>query len=371
MAKVPEYPDKLSHRVRSVLPVKVQDTIIELKLALDKGADVSSLISEFREGTNSMPAAAVPQACSELQYLGRLNIAIYGEAKIIRIAEWLKLKSGPPPLAPRELALRVLNVYPALGHLLQFYGDGYVREASLRGLAVPPESPFEFTAIVYRLNDWVSQVRDAATTYAQSSFPSTDPQLIAFAALFLLPRIDNFSRWKSKQKQLVFETFLRSDVLNELESILLNELSEGLGRPFNRMLRWPHLDKALPRLAKEARQPAVRAIAIDALLNKRARSFDGYKTEWVDKTYGRSRRVPAFSVRKFEHNESIGDLFTLGTGDKASIVRKVTAMALNERDMEQSQQRNEAAAKLAEDKSAAVRIHAAHYLKQLEHHPRA
>jgi hypothetical protein len=119
MAKVPEYPDKLSHRMRSVLPVKVQDTIVELKLALDKGADVSSLISEFREGTNSMPAAAVPQACSELQYLGWLNIAIYGEAKIIRIAEWLKLKSGPPPLAPRELALRALPGAWALTSILR------------------------------------------------------------------------------------------------------------------------------------------------------------------------------------------------------------------------------------------------------------
>jgi hypothetical protein len=59
--------------------------------------------------------------------------------------------------------------------LFLFHPSGYIREAALDALNSPPTSPFFFSALAWRLNDWVQPVRQAAERCAKRVLHRTAP----------------------------------------------------------------------------------------------------------------------------------------------------------------------------------------------------
>lgn len=74
---------------------------------------------------------------------------------------------------------------------------------------------------------------------------------------------------------------------------------EPLGTKLQYALRGPCLDAFLPELARQAIHPAVRAVAFQTLLRRRASWPVGFGMAWVDKRFGISQRttLAAFLAR--------------------------------------------------------------------------
>lgn len=85
--------------------------------------------------------------------------------------------------------MAALTKHPALGYFFIFHGDGHLREAALKCLIEPPDSPFEFAAVTYRLNDWVEQVRDVAYDCASKLFPNVSAEVVAESSFLAYPVI--------------------------------------------------------------------------------------------------------------------------------------------------------------------------------------
>ena len=358
-----EFLDFISHRKRSVLPAKYQSLLVNLCNKLTERMDAASAIEELKQEGSFIPAKSVPRAAVEIQEALGLGVRFFRKPSASEPIKLLRYILNSQPISPKEYLLKCLDRQSGLGTFLQFHRDGYIRETSIKSLVAAPHGAFEFTSIVYRLNDWVSQVRDATSIYAASYFPLTDPKTIASSALFLLPMIDSFNRWKPDTARLVADTFWRDDVLNELEILMLQNPKTGLGRPLNALMRCSYFDKSLPKLAMFAKQPIVRAMALDSLINKRARFVNGVKKQWIDKVYNLSRNVPNYVDREFEHSEDIAKLLLLGAKDRASSVRKIIAASLNQTSHAPIAAKNEVAKLLANDSSPAVRLQVDFFMK--------
>jgi len=229
----------------------------------------------------------------------------------------------------------------------------------------PPDNPFEFTAIAYRLNDWVGQVRNAAHGHACKLFPQTSAGVVAEASLFLFTQIQHFGRWGERERHVLETTLYRRDVMPAFAHLLSQRPPGRVGRIFRQALRKPGLDDMLPRLTCEGALPLVRAIALETLIMRRARWMQGYGYEWVDKRFGIRRRVPRFDQRAVEHQLDVEDLLTQAAKDRAVAVRKVVTRGLIDLRHNLSSAMIDVGRLLSQDQSSSVRSRAEFYLKNL------
>ena len=176
-----------------------------------------------------------------------------------RVLKLFKIKSEQDVMLETE----------GLEYLYLFHGDGYLREAALDKLATPLNNPFLFTAVAYRLNDWVRDVRRAAHACALRCFPITKAEVIAVAALFLIEQKDAWRRWADVSSVLE-ETLRRGDVVACLAAEIKHRRNGPMGRVLRYALRSDLIDDHLPDLSVAAEQPAVRAAALQALIDGRA-----------------------------------------------------------------------------------------------------
>jgi len=265
----------------------------------------------------------------------------------------------------RNAELGALKRIPALSHLYIFHGDGWLREAALKCLNEPPDNPFAFAALRYRLNDWVEQVRDAAHDCASRLFPHTSAGVVAEASFFLFTQIHHFGRWGERERHVLESALYRHDVMQVLADLLMQRPAGRVGIVLRQALRRPGLDGALPRLAREADLPQVRATALETLIMRRARWPAGYRYEWIDKRFGFRRRVPRFEQRPIDHQIDIEELLAQGAHDRAVVVRKVVAQGLIDLRRDLSPAMNDVGRSLSEDKASSVRLRAEFYLSNL------
>ncbi len=104
-----------------------------------------------------------------------------------------------------------------------------------------------------------------------------------------------------------------------------------MGREMANALRKSGLDAHLGRLARSARSPFVRMIALKTQIEQRTTWPCGFERQWVDKAYGVSRRVALFDHRPIEAELSATAAIRLGLRDKSVIVRRMAADAFTER----------------------------------------
>lgn len=350
MTAKPDYEDLFTHRKRSVLPPNVQTAVFELGRAIENRSILSKQISRFRSALKTVPAAAVPRASAEIREIAKIYQSYHQPDQTSGLLA--KLLNLPKP---KSSLLDELNSNPDLGWLLIFHGNGYVRQAALETLADAPESEFEFSAIVYRLNDWVKNIRTAAAQYAAMFFPKTRSDIVGQSSFFLLAQAQVLSRWNQDGQTLLEGAIYRPDVLQHLKDQFLSVRSGRVGHTLQQILRRPDFDTQLSELARDAILPSVRAVAMDALLNNRCRWFVGHKKQWVDKVFGISRSVAEFESRPVNVFSDFDSLLRDAASDNSAQVRKIAADAINVNVNNTSKTIDEVARTLQQDKNASVR----------------
>lgn len=358
MTAKPDYQDLYTHRKRSVLPPDAQTAVFELGQAIENRTSLSKQISKFRDALKTVPASSVPRASREIREIAKIYESYHQPVQtsgfFSKLLIAIKLK---PTLLDK------LNSNPDLGWLLIFHGNGYVRQAALEKLNDAPNSEFEFSAIVYRLNDWVENIRTAAAQYATSFFPKTCSVIVGQSSFFLLAQAQVLSRWNRDGQTLLENAIYRPDVLEHLKDQFLSAPSGRVGHTLQQILRRPDFDTQLGELAHDAILPSVRAVAMDTLLNNRARWFVGHKARWVDKVFGISRRVAEFETRPVNVRSDFNSLIRAAASDNSAQVRKIAADAINANSKNSSTTMDEVAGTLEQDKNLSVRSRIDFYLR--------
>jgi hypothetical protein len=211
--------------------------------------------------------------------------------------------------------------------LFLFHNNGYVRAAALGAISEPPTSPFLFSALAWRLNDWVQPVRAAAERCADRVLQRTATDVAADAALYLLDRRLVWRRW-SGELRVLDAVFSRPDVIASLASRIQQKPTGPVARCLRHALRYPSIDTHLQRLAEAAIQPSVRAIAYECLSSAKASWAVGFEWMWIDKVYFKRKQVRKFQTRDVQRPLPLADLIERAARDKSAVVRKVAADAL-------------------------------------------
>lgn len=224
--------------------------------------------------------------------------------------------------SPRPSETSQLLRTPGLEYLFIFHRDGRIREAALLKITGGLPSPFLFAAILWRLNDWATPVRQAAAQCAARSFPATEPAVVARTAAELLARQRTWRRWRDGRSMLD-QVFGRSDVAAELANLMAVETTGPQASRLRYALRTPALDEHLEKLAFTAVQPSVRAVALGALIDGRAEWPSGTAWRWIDKSMGVRRRETVFDHRPLATTSPRHALIQRGISDRSAAVRKV------------------------------------------------
>lgn len=267
-------------------------------------------------------------------------------------------------LSPRPSDAELLLRTPGLEYLFIFHRDGRLREASLLKITGGLRSPFFFAAVLWRLNDWAEPVRQAAVRCANRSFPITDPSVVARTAAELLVRQASWNRWDS-ERTILDEVFSRDDVAAQLADLIVRERTGPQASILRYALRTSALDRFLERIAHEAVQPAVRAVALHSLIDGEAKWASGTAWKWIDKSMGLRRRVPVFDHRALTIALTQEALIRRGVNDRSPAVRRV-ALAGVIRHLRGHAGARAFATQLMTDSSPSVRERAEFILRRLE-----
>ncbi|WP_161851220.1 hypothetical protein [Bradyrhizobium sp. CCBAU 051011] len=230
-----------------------------------------------------------------------------------------------PVLFPSDRELLAANA--DLAWLFLFHPSGYLREAALYHITTPPTSPFFLAALAWRLNDWAEPVRQAAKRCVKHVAPDIAAAVAGDAAVYLLERRFVWGRWRDEGNILDL-VFTRDDVLAALATRLQEQSTGPLAACLRHALRFPGMDQHLPRLAKAAVQPSVRAAAYKCLISGKATWPVGFEWMWIDKVYGLRRRTPVLHTRTIQRDRLSADFVKTGIRDKSPFVRKAAADAM-------------------------------------------
>ena len=228
-------------------------------------------------------------------------------------------------------------------------------------------NPFLFAAVAWRLNDWAEPVRQAAARCARQCFPLTSPEVVARAAVTLLVRQTSWRRW-GEERELLDQAFARTDVAEHLFDALVRNATGPMPSVLRHALRTPALDPYLKRIAHEAVQPQVRAVALDLLIQGRSEWPSGYGWRWLDKSLGLRQRVTTFGHRTLTVAVAKGELIALGVRDRSAAVRRVALDGVM-RHLLGTPEGREHAALLAADRSSSVRERAEFILRDERRSP--
>lgn len=350
MPRPPEYSDLFTYRKRSVLPENVQTLARDLGASFQRKVVSAELVSAFRSALQNLPAESVPRGATEIGEIARINMG-YGNGEPVGLGSRFLQDLG----LRRMNGGTLLQEHPDLGWLLMFHGSGYVRQASMEALTTSPSCPFEVAAVVYRLNDWVGNVRAASSEYARKFLVAASAEAISESAFFLLPQVTLLNRWDDQALTVVHDSIYRREVLDEMREQFLAPRSGKVGQSLRLILHRADFDIHLEKLALDASLPTVRAIAAETLLMGRARWFVGYRREWVNKVYGITRRIGEFETRNVEIDFGVADVLRAAARDKSSLVRRIAADFLVSKREHLTAEMAEFSDALRNDKSSAVR----------------
>lgn len=305
-----------------------------------------------------MKADVVPQASDDIRNIAQIyRNREFHSPETQRIFRWPFSKKLPAHTIQ-------LGQAPELGWLLMFSGNGFVRQAGIEALTGPPQCPFEFSAIVYRLNDWVENVRKATVAYCKEHLEKTSTDIITESAFFLIHQSRLLKRWDNESEKLLKDVIYRPEVVHKLKDRLLSAKTGHVGPVFQALLQRQDFDRHLLELSGEAALPTIRATAAKTLLSRRAQWFVGYEQEWVDKSLGLSRRIARFDNRSIEIDVQFDEVLERASADKSAQVRKIAADALIANRFDADEKMDKIADTLAEDRNSSVRSRADFYKRK-------
>jgi len=326
----------------SDFPKAGQKSLFELSEFLIQGRLSAEQVRDCRKTFGDAPVSAIKNAIRDFQHM-----SFYW---------WNRTGGGPAALVTEIKRL------PELGWLLMFHGNGHVREASLRALDQPPQTAFEFAAIVARMNDWVPQVRAATRRFAETAFPRCDAKIVAESAAYLLPRLGTLQRWDADTRNALDARLYQQDVLDALCAHILVENVGPNGALLRQLLRRGEFDAHLEQLVRHAKMPIIRAIAAEAVMRGKVRWVAGSARKWIDKPAGLWRKVPVIEQRGITVPFDAAALCRTAAQDKSPVVRLGIARALSDAWRTGGAFEDEIAALLIVDKKPNVRFHAEFYL---------
>ena len=359
MIKFKNYPDLYTYRRSSVLSPEAQKATYDLGRAIQDMNVRPDKIVLFRNSLKNISPGAVPRALDEIREI----------ASLYRTQDY-KIKSGAfhnifcIKKPHREKQTILLQANPDLAWLFLFHGNGYVRQEALDNLVSLPISSFEFTAIVYRLNDWVENVRFSAAQYASKNFTKIAPEIIGQSVFFLINQSGVFRRWEKEKQILLDEAIYRSDVLDYLKYEFIEIQSGSVGQTLQQLLKRSDFDGYLPELASLAALPSVRALALKTILFSKAEWFTGYKRQWVNKALGIDRRLANFETRLITIPTDFDKFLIMAGNDKSAHVRKVAASTLIYKRSEATNTMDKVAVILKNDKNSSVRSRVNFYIRK-------
>ena len=209
-----------------------------------------------------------------------------------------------------------------------FSGDGFRRERALRTIKSGAPTAFLLAILLRRLNDWVPQVREAARIAVKDVLAESDTEIIVSVAWVLLPVRSTWGRLEDRDLQVLDTIADRESVASRLADTIERADSGPAATILRQASRRPALDKFLPRLAKQAVQPAVRALAHRMLLQRQAVWQVGWQWRWTDKSLGERVKEPKLSIRSIDHALSEAQLIEAAANDPAASVRRVAGDGL-------------------------------------------
>ena len=258
----------------------------------------------------------------------------------------------------------ILQKTKYLEFILMFHGNGFLREAALKKLSGSLPGPLFVAAVAYRLNDWVEEVRVAARGCLARVLPRTDSRVIAEAGIYLIHQMW-FWRRAGDHLTALTDELSKPEIMAALARTITRQTTGPLARTLRNALRFGTMDQHLEMLAQSALSPAVRAVAIEALIDGRARWLDGHQQEWIDKSMSLHRRVPRYSYRPLTIDTDIEAQIRRAAVDRVAIVRKLAAQKLIEH-RHKLPPMDDIAHVLAQDRSPAVRERANFYLLKMD-----
>jgi hypothetical protein len=283
-----------------------------------------------------LPAESIVRASSEIATSAKLGRWLSRDAPIRvvprgrfsftlpqswKVFAFDRIKDDPP--SERDL----LKINTDYAWLFLFHPNGHIREAALRHINTPPRSSFFLSALAWRLNDWVEQVRQAAKHCIERIGAGVSPEIAAETGLYLLSRRLVWERWRDEAAALD-RILAREDVIVAIADRLRTQTNGPMAACLRGALQYTGMDRHLLTLAARAVQPSVRAVAYQCLISGKARWQTGHEWMWIDKVYGLRKRVPAFGTRELRREQSIASYVAAGLRDKSTLVRKIAADAL-------------------------------------------
>lgn len=209
-----------------------------------------------------------------------------------------------------------------------FSRNGYRREKVLRNTDEAAPSAFLLAILFRRLNDWVPQVRMAATHAVKRVIAKTPPLIVAEALWATFPDLEKWTR-NIEVAQLLNETALRRpDIQDALSEKLISATSGPAAKVLQQFSRSSSVDRHLLNMASQAIQPAVRAAAYRILLSEQAKWVTHWKWQWVDKIFGEKRRAAVFETRPISINVDLLSVLAAAAIDPSPIVRRVAGDSL-------------------------------------------
>lgn len=221
----------------------------------------------------------------------------------------------------RDMERLARNV--ALADVMQFHGDGRIREKSLDLMEGPIGFPVVAYGLIARLNDWVPEVREAAHRALVRRWSPTQAETLAPAVWMTFRHGATWSRWQDNYAGFVDLAMRRSELCDLLVARLCSERSGGISAVFHAMCRSSHLDPCLERIAADAVQPHLRAIALRCISTGRLSWPSGrWRRLWIDKAGGVFRNVPEMESRPLSTRHDLPAILRESLQDRSAMVRK-------------------------------------------------
>ncbi len=217
---------------------------------------------------------------------------------------------------------------PELATVFLFHGSGYLREAALDLLDGPLDQPILCYGVAQRLNDWVPAVRVAAKAAMARCYPETATGTLAPAVWALMLNAAGWQRWGDGYTQFMGQVLSRQGLVAVLIEDCLRAFP-GSGRIFRALGQSPHVDLMLDQVARAAREPYLRAMAVECIAEGQVWWPTGGKVKrWLDRSMGHYRLDPELDHRPLTVSVDLATFLKKALADPAAVVRRRAMDAL-------------------------------------------